>query len=135
MAVERYLPDTNATIFAISNPNRLNKNIREYVNYGLGFVSIISMQEIGVLITLGKIKIRSIKNLKDIIKFTQSTGLEILPYETRDLNAFYDLPYLPENKDPFDRAIVAHAISQHCTLISSDSKLEKYRPILKLLSI
>ena len=78
MTTERYMLDTNATIWYATVPDKLGKNIRELVDYNLGFVSIISMQEIGILITLNKIKIQGIKNIKDIVKFIQLKGLDIL---------------------------------------------------------
>jgi PIN domain nuclease of toxin-antitoxin system len=135
MATERYLLDTNAIIRYISNPKKLDRVVHDSIAYGLSFVSIISMQELATLILLNKIEIKGIKKLKDIPEIIQLKGLEIIPLEEKDLFAFYELPFLKDNRDPSDRAIVAHAISRHCTLISSDHKFEKYRPILKLLSI
>ena len=47
-----------------------------------------------------------------------------LPIETKHLNFVADLPF--HHNDPFDRMIVAQAISEELSIVSADVQLDPY---------
>ena len=50
----------------------------------------------------------------------------ILTVELSHLKALSELPLLKKHKDPFDRLLIAQAISEKVTIISCDSKFKDY---------
>ncbi|MDR1973722.1 MAG: PIN domain-containing protein [Bacteroidales bacterium] len=125
----RYMLDTNALIGFIQT-NKLPKDIREHLENFTGFmaVSVIVLKEI---IHLVKVKNRHIgcKDISEVLQIIDAQNIDVLPFTRYDLDVLNDLPVYQNNLDPTDRAIVAHAISMHATLISSDAKFSQYKDL------
>jgi len=51
-------------------------------------------------------------------------GIEVIPFDSKDALQLSVLPL--HHKDPFDRMIIAQAISKKYTIISDDSKFKQY---------
>jgi len=54
----------------------------------------------------------------------EQNGISLLPIHPAHLRQVIRLPF--HHRDPFDRLLVAQAISEQATLISADTKLEEY---------
>lgn len=52
--------------------------------------------------------------------------IKILPFSRKHLLTLSKLEIATKHKDPFDQAIIAHAITEQLTLISSDRQFENY---------
>jgi PIN domain nuclease of toxin-antitoxin system len=85
-------------------------------------LSIASLWEITIKVSLGKLKLAS--NLQDTFANIEKNGFEILPIETAHLLELEKLEYF--HRDPFDRLIIAQSISERIPVISSDDKFSKY---------
>lgn len=125
-----YLLDTHTLIWLLSDSNKIHKNFKEDIEYfnGRFAISVISITEIINLIQLKKIALNiSINNL---YKELNKRNIAILNINQSDLYSLENLPLLTINNkthsDPFDRIIIATAISYHITLASADSKFPKY---------
>ncbi len=62
-------------------------------------------------------------SLVDQIK---SLDVEVKPITEAHLRVVETLPWFDDHKDPFDRLIVAQAIAEKATLVSSDGKFSRY---------
>ena len=133
-----YLLDTHILIWLLNKDSRLNKNIREDIDYfqHAYFVSVETLREIVILQSLKKITFTPA--LDKIVTDLQERQIGILPVEVRHIKALEKLPILALNgknhEDPFDRLLIAQTISDEYTMISSDAKFPFYKDYgLKLL--
>lgn len=120
--VSRYLLDTNILLWWLGNDKWLKRGIKEIISAEENqiFVSVISFWEISVKNRLGKLPLRT--NLKTIIKESKFNILDITADHVLALNA---LPLY--HKDPFDRMLIAQAKTEKLKLVTSDSKIWKYK--------
>ena len=124
-----FLLDTHILIWLLTDSDKLNKNLREdieYFQYSY-FVSVESLREIVILWSQKKIEI----NLDMAISYLQRFQITILPIEARHIKELERLPILTINGDqhldPFDRMLIAQSITEKCTIISSDRKFPFYQ--------
>ncbi len=92
------------------------------------FLSYASIWELQIKLQLGKLTAR--RPLSQIIQEqTTLNGLRLLPILPDHIYALQSLPNL--HGDPFDRMLIAQAMHENMTLISSDSQIAQYPiPIL-----
>jgi PIN domain nuclease of toxin-antitoxin system len=133
-----YLLDTHALIWLLEKDPDLNQNIREDIEYFQYpyYVSVETLREIVILQSLKKIKLDYI--LDKIIAYLKEVQIKVLPIEVSHVKVLEKLPVFQDkgvaHNDPFDRMLIAQAIANNLTLISSDSKFPPYRDYgLKLL--
>ncbi|MDR3309304.1 MAG: type II toxin-antitoxin system VapC family toxin [Tannerella sp.] len=126
----RYLLDTNIVLFFLYNQDELDIRVRDIIvnDYKARlYVSMISVQEIIHLYKKNKIK-TTWKRAEDILPSIEF-NFEILPI-TREHVLTYSKLSIQElhndHNDPNDHLIIAQAITERMTLISSDSKFEDY---------
>ena len=133
-----YLLDTHILIWLLDDDIRLNKNIRDDIDYFqyAYYVSVETLREIVILQSLNKLSF--IASIDKIITDLQKRQIGILPVEPNHIKALEKLPILIKNgkkhEDPFDRLLISQAIAGKHIIISSDSKFPSYREFgLKLL--
>jgi len=124
-----FLLDTHILIWLLTDSDKLNKNIREDVEYFQHpyYVSVESLREIVILRYLRKIEI----DLDMAISYLQRFQITILPIDAGHVKTLEQLP-IPtingnQHLDPFDRMLIAQSISEKYTIISSDIKFPSYR--------
>jgi PIN domain nuclease of toxin-antitoxin system len=119
--------DTNVILGIILNDKLFSKEVKNIIefDYGTTFVSVEVLKELSYLKQSGRPDIKM--SFRLFIDFFESRGFEIVPFDQYSAQTYDELPLLENHKDPFDRAIIAHAIANHSTLISADSKFRKYR--------
>ncbi len=117
----RILLDTNALIWAFSNPERLSnyaaEKIRDRSNEVL--VSVVSIWEIGV--KRAKRRLDMPGDLEEMIAEKEFTAL---PLALRHSLAVESLP--PHHHDPFVRMLVAQAQVEGLILVTSDREMHNY---------
>jgi PIN domain nuclease of toxin-antitoxin system len=122
-----YLLDTHTFLWFLDGNNNLSGNARRIIeNTGNSkFISIASIWEIAIKMNLGKLKLDfKLEELKEeIIK----NNFEILPLDFEHLITLSTLEEF--HKDPFDRILIAQAISEKQTIISKDSNFSLYSGI------
>jgi PIN domain nuclease of toxin-antitoxin system len=113
--------DTHIFLWALSDPTKIDSKrlIEIETKANSVFVSSISIAEIMIKASLGKLKIDF--NPSDII---QRSGFDELSFSVHDAALLKDLPY--HHKDPFDRMLIAQAINNSYSLMSDDQKFEQY---------
>lgn len=121
-----YLLDTNALIGMLFCPDLLsedaNRIIRESVELS---VSIASFWEPGIKQSLGKIDIDA--SAEDISDACEKLKVSILPITPGHIDRMRDLPFI--HRDPFDRIIIAQAITEDMVLITKDSIIPQYKEV------
>ena len=115
------LLDTHVLIWALENNPTLSDISRNSITNGsnLVFVSSISVWEIGIKKSQGKLDAPN--NLLEEIQEHRFTPLHVNLEHAQIAGA---LPNI--HKDPFDRMLVAQAITEKLTLVTRDELIPKY---------
>jgi PIN domain nuclease of toxin-antitoxin system len=120
-----YLLDTHTFLWASHDPDLLSKSAIKVLNDPSAQlqVSIASIWEIGILMSLKRIKLKM--KVSDLVQVAQDQGdIEILPISSEHIDKLVSLPF--HHRDPFDRLIIAQSLSEKSPLISKDSIADKY---------
>ncbi len=117
----KLLLDTNALIWAFSDPERLSGQVVDAIRDESNqvFVSVVSAWEIGVKRAKGKLRLPG--NLGAMIA---AKRFEPLPLTMPHGLAVESLPH--EHHDPFDRMLVAQAQVDGLTLVTSNRMMRRY---------
>jgi PIN domain nuclease of toxin-antitoxin system len=119
------LLDTHAFLWLITGDDRLSETARNtYLNLDNSlFFSAASLWEICIKVSLGKISMktgwfRTIQNEMTI------NAIQWLPIEISHCAKVIKLPF--HHRDPFDRMLIAQAITENMQLLSLDNRLSAY---------
>lgn len=125
--MKRYLLDTHAWLWAISEPKLLSSKVRAVLKdpQGMVYFSLASAWEISIKRSLGKLELTNVTDLDVFItQINANAGVGTLPITLSDVCSVGVLPW--HHRDPFDRLLVAQATSEHLTLISNDPQIAAY---------
>ena len=125
----RYLIDTNVFLFYVRESDRLSKEVSELLWDTSNTINISSrsIEEIIHLLRVGKLEVPFWKETKDIFSHIDKLGFSVDYFKKEHILTLGKLTPIPDHKDPVDHAIMAHAITNKTTLISSDSKMRFYQ--------
>jgi len=130
--MDRYLLDTNVLIFVISEQrDRVSRDVTAILDdpASLLHASAISVLERVQLHRIGKVRFRSYRTVRDLAEaIDRDFDIKILPFGKEHTLALADLEVTPGHKDPFDHAIIAHAMAERMALVSSDRRFARYVP-------
>ncbi len=124
--------DTNIVIYMLEKKGRIDNDISEMlIDYANAlFTSSACVQEMIYLCQRGKIFVEKHKGRRKkslyIVDMVEELGIKILPVNKRHLKKLEELPLIGEHRDHNDRVIIAQAISDKATLVSSDSEFMLY---------
>jgi PIN domain nuclease of toxin-antitoxin system len=127
--MRRFLIDTNILLFFVSDKDLLTKEVEHHLgDYSNQiYISSESVREAINLMQIGKIHPKVWKSADDIIDFIKNeTTFEIKHIREEHMRTLAKLPMLKEHRDISDRMIIAHALTEGLTLISSDTDFPKY---------
>ena len=122
--------DTNILIRLSKNPDAISNNVRNLLDdrENLVCVSAISIQEIYMLLQDKKIDAKQWKKPLDVFNYIENELFFTIKYVQKEhLITFADIVPAEGHGDPFDRMIIAQAITEQIPLISSDTKFHHYR--------
>lgn len=119
------LLDTHVLIWFINGDELLpEKIINDVKNINNDcFISIASIWEIAIKVTLNKLELKS--NFNQITGFLTDLNIEILPITFEHIQILNTLEYY--HKDPFDRIIISQGIFEQLTIVSKDENFKKYQ--------
>ncbi len=121
----RFLLDTSTWLWSVGKVERLNQASRDVLRapqHELYF-SAVSVWEIAIKSSLGKLQLPEPPRIV-IPRETTRQGLRSLPVTNLHALAVYDLPL--HHGDPFDRLLIAQALSEGLTLITADRDMKRY---------
>lgn len=115
------LLDTHVFLWMLSAPERLGEKVRRAITDPRHpvFLSAVSGVEISIKRALGKLEAPS-----NLAEEADRRGLIHLPLSFRHAEALDIIP--PHHADPFDRMLLAQAITEGLTLVTHDRKFEPY---------
>ncbi len=122
--MQQYLLDTHTLIWFIGGNKELSQVARQSIEADdtINFVSIASLWEIAIKISLGKLGLKTPFN--QINQQILENGFEILPVTFDDTLTVSGLPF--HHRDPFDRIIIAQSITNGLNIISKDEIFSLY---------
>ncbi len=92
------------------------------------YCSLVSVWEMQIKVQLGKLKLEM--NLSDLINDQITTNnIRILPIKLSHICTLDALEHY--HKDPFERLLIAQAITENLTILSVDSVFDNY-PVTRL---
>lgn len=121
----RLLLDTNALLWAMTNGPRIAP-VRELLldDSNEVFVSTVSWWEIAIKTRLGKLD----ANLPELRATARESGFLELPLLGSHAEMLATMPRY--HNDPFDHMLVAQAMAEPLRLITGDSVLSQYTPLV-----
>ena len=120
----KYLLDTHTIIWYLEASSELPKKIEALIDDPKIdiIISSVSLWEIVIKSSLKKLTLNL--SLEELLSGVKTRSFHILQIEDGHLLNLRKLPYI--HKDPFDRLLVASAISEDMTLITADKNIRKY---------
>jgi PIN domain nuclease of toxin-antitoxin system len=121
----RALLDTNSFLWFISGNDKLSNTAKSFItdlNNEL-ILSTASLWEIAIKVSLGKLELLQPFNTL-IPQQLDENDIAILPITLEHLSGLIDLSF--HHRDPFDRLIIAQALTEEIPVISSDSAFSEY---------
>jgi PIN domain nuclease of toxin-antitoxin system len=120
MRINKLLLDTHVFLWWRANDPLLQEPAKAAIaDADVVFVSAASAWEAGIKASLGRL------DLPDTVKSgVEDSGFEKLQISFSHAEAAAALP--PHHGDPFDRMLVAQAVSEDLTLVTHDQMLEAY---------
>lgn len=119
-----YLLDTHTFLWFINGSEELSDKAKSAIENikNTKFISIASFWEIAIKTSLGKLKLDI--PFQELKFLAINNGFEILPLTFEHTNRLVNLDF--HHKDPFDRLIIAQAITDKLTIIGKDGNFAPY---------
>jgi PIN domain nuclease of toxin-antitoxin system len=117
-----YLVDTSTLIWVLADSKRLSAKARKALHAGPLVLSVVSFWEIVLKAQKGSLDISDPVHWWS--RATDLSGGVILSIRPAHISVLAGLP--PILKDPFDRLLVAQAVSEGLVIITSDEKVCDY---------
>ena len=124
--------DTNILVFLLGERKSLDNDVLEVLfDYSNTlYTSSVCVHELIHLFQIGKISWKKQNGkpfeAEDVLASLQEMSIEIIAIKEKHLAEYAILPIVKDHRDPFDRLIIAQAISVKATLVSSDLKFQWY---------
>ena len=121
----RLLLDTHTLLWLLVNDPALSAKARQTIEdpANQSFISIVTLWEIAIKSGTGKLALPAPFSTVFPAELVQN-GIGVLSVEVPHLEALLQL--LSIHRDPFDRLLVAQAIVEGMTLVTSDVQLANY---------
>jgi len=118
----RLLLDTAILIFAVESAERLSKRASVALrNPGnILELSAVSLAELAIKASIGKLSISEAVARQAL----EDLDIRVLPYTAEHAFRLFSLPL--HHSDPFDRQIIAQALSEKIPVVSPDQKFGLY---------
>lgn len=116
------LLDTHTVIWFLTGDSSLSSKAKNQIETEINYISIASIWEIAVKISLGKLVLNT--PFQELASQLQQNHFSILPITFEDTLIVSTLPF--HHRDPFDRIIIAQAITNKLQLITKDEHFNKY---------
>lgn len=124
----RILLDTHVYLWWLEDSSNLSPSVASAIaTADQVFVSTASIWEATIKSGIGKLSV----DIDQLIAEIVSNGFQELPVNMQHVAALARLPAI--HKDPFDRMLVAQAISEPLRLLSADKILASYSDLVDLI--
>jgi PIN domain nuclease of toxin-antitoxin system len=121
----RLLLDTHVVVWTLSDPERLSAKTRAAIETEENeiFVSVVSPWELAI-----KGPREGLRLPDNLEAEANQRGFDLLPVLFRHTEPIGSMPH--HHRDPFDRMLVAQAVTDGLTIVTADRKLTNYQVAL-----
>lgn len=128
----RYLIDTNIFVYLSTDVDCLCRDVLSLLEEpdALLYISIESVRELIVAYRNKGLCTKRWKSVEEMVAAIEDEFyIQILPLRKEHMATYarMEINEAQGHKDPSDHVIIAHAITEHLPLISSDTRFEFYR--------
>ncbi len=125
----KFLLDTHVLIWSLQDSHRLSSSARAIIGdtNNIIYVSSATIWEIAIKTSLKKLNL----SVDEILQTLQHSEYTQLPITFSHAAKVAELPY--HHSDPFDRILIAQALTEELTLITCDDKITQYELSLLLI--
>jgi PIN domain nuclease of toxin-antitoxin system len=123
----RYLVDTQIMIWTLISPEKLTTQTKQILEIHEIFVSQISLFEIAIKQKIGKLPELDLP-INELVERIKLDNFNLLPLSVDHFDTYSKVPLLENHRDPFDRLLLAIAISEDMPIISADGNFKYYSP-------
>jgi PIN domain nuclease of toxin-antitoxin system len=121
----RFLLDTNTILWSVAEEYKLNSRATELLSSKVSelYLSSATVWEIAVKYALGTLRLHVEPGvfIPEVIRRMEMRALDITPAHAIEAGR------LPRHhRDPFDRMLIAQAVSEQMTLLTADRIFQKY---------
>jgi len=118
------LLDTHALIWFSENDPMLGEPAKRAIESpdNIGWVSMATLWEMAIKLSIRKLTLQ--KTLAEIIAQVTANGFDLLPIAPARILTVEQLPFW--HRDPFDRLLIAQALSEGFTLVSNEAVFDQY---------
>ena len=121
----RLLLDTQVYLWILAASPKLPRRAQEQIREAAAvYVSAASIWEAAIKIGVGKLSVA----IDDVLDNIQRSGFLSLPVQPQHAALVATLPL--HHRDPFDRILVAQAISETLRLLTADAALSPYSELV-----
>ena len=120
----RCLLDTQIALWLFENDDKLSDNAKSNILNPANqcFFSVVSLWEVALKMNIGKYKFPG--GFPALRQLVDDNYFEVIPIKDQHMNGLFALPF--HHRDPFDRLIIATALTENLALITSDVEIQKY---------
>jgi PIN domain nuclease of toxin-antitoxin system len=120
----KLLLDTHVLLWYLEGHENLSVTQRQLIEDRRNQVAVsaVSLWEMTIKVSIGKLAL--LDDLATIEETLIQQGIHILPIQTAHLQRLLSLPF--HHRDPFDRLIIAQALTEEMTLVSDDTAFSAY---------
>jgi len=120
-----FLLDTHTFLWFISGDKQLPESVVKKIEdiSEPCYISIASFWEIAIKIQIGKLKLEI--SLEELYRFAEINQIKIISINEKHLVTLLKLGLI--HNDPFDRLIIAQAISEKLIVVAKDKEFKKYK--------
>jgi PIN domain nuclease of toxin-antitoxin system len=118
----RLLLDTATFIYAVQAPERLSKRATSALQSAENILelSTVSITEIAIKSALGKLQLSPNTTRSSI----QDLNIRVMSYTVEHAMRLFTVPL--RHRDPFDRQLIAQALSEKIPVVTPDEKFRLY---------
>ena len=129
----RYLLDTHTLVWFLENDTQLSINAKKLIELPSNeiFVSTTSLWEIAIKTSIGKMV--NSKSNPDIVQELEEMSIVLLPINHFHISNYHRIPIISDHKDPFDRLLIATALTEELDIITVDEKFLYYKNQVKII--
>jgi PIN domain nuclease of toxin-antitoxin system len=120
----RVLLDTHLLLWALGSPSKLPAAARKLIDDANVYVSAATIWEVSIKATLGKLS----ADPREVLAALEPAGFLELPVTGAHAARVVDLPAI--HRDPFDRLLIAQALTEPMRLLTNDAALAVYGDIV-----
>jgi PIN domain nuclease of toxin-antitoxin system len=119
------LLDTHTFLWFCNEDPKLSDKARGHIEQptNKSLISIVSLWEIAIKVSSGKLRLHEpFERL--IPQILHQTGFTILDIQFQHVSTLIHLPF--HHRDPFDRLLIAQALSEKIPIVSADLTFDQY---------